>query len=143
MISQTAEYALRAAIYLANQNRKLVGRIEIAKATRVPAEYLLKVLNALDARGIVESKRGPNGGYRLTREPGDISVLDVVEVVSAVQRIKHCPLGLADHIRLCPLHKLLDDAAEKIEHAFRQVTIGELAATTRNTKSCSFPQLAK
>ena len=64
MISSTAKYALRAAVFLGENKNGFVSRTVIADATMVPHEYLLKVLNELDLAGIVESRRGPGGGYR-------------------------------------------------------------------------------
>jgi Rrf2 family protein len=139
MISTTAEYALRAAVFLAGKQPEFTGRREIADATMVPHDYLLKVLNGLDAAGIIESRRGPGGGYRLAKNPGKIPVLDVVLAVDEIPRIKKCPLGIAGHIELCPLHKLLDEASRRVEEAFQQTTIMDLTKTRRPNSSCSFP----
>ncbi|MEZ6096813.1 MAG: Rrf2 family transcriptional regulator [Pirellulaceae bacterium] len=138
MISLTAEYSLRAVVFLAGHEIQ-VSRADIADATLVPADYLLKVLNGLDNAGIVESKRGPGGGYKLTRSADQISVLDVVRAVEELPRIEKCPLGLESHTRLCPLHKLLDDAAKIIEDSFRQVKISDLCSQKRVKNCCQFP----
>ena len=71
MISSTAKYALRAVVYLAGQPDRYVNRTEMSAATSVPHEYLLKVLHQLDDAKLVESRRGPRGGYRL-RKPADL-----------------------------------------------------------------------
>lgn len=139
MISTTAEYALRATAFLAGNPSVFIGRREIADATMVPHDYLLKVLNGLDAAGIVESRRGPGGGYRLLHEPGELSVLEVVLAVDEIPRIKKCPLGIAKHTELCPLHRLLDDASRQVEEAFRQTTILDLTRRRKLSASCSFP----
>jgi Rrf2 family protein len=141
MISSTAAYALRAATYLANQPDRYVSRAEISDATSVPHEYLLKVLNLLDAAEIVESRRGPGGGYRL-RKPGDeLSSLEVVSAVDTIPRIKECPLGIVDHEELCPLHRLLDDAARHFEEALAQAKISDLLPK-KSSQSCHFPKLS-
>lgn len=139
MISSTAEYALRATVYLGKRYGQSSSRIEIAKGTLVPVDYLLKVLKALDNAGIVVSKRGPGGGYALVNSPGQTTVLEVILAVDEVPRIKHCPLGLENHKSLCPMHQLLDDAAKKIEDSFRMVTIQDLVSAKRISGSCSFP----
>jgi Rrf2 family protein len=140
MISLTAQYALRATVFLAKIESGFTSRIDIAEATMVPHEYLLKVLNELDAAGIVESRRGPGGGYRLTRSSDDITTLDVVLSVDSIPRISACPLGISDHKVLCPLHKLLDDASRLVEEAFEKVTVSDLISQKRKgRKSCSFP----
>ena len=137
MISSTATYALRAVVYLASQPGGFVSRSEISDATFVPHEYLLKVLNLLDKAEIVESRRGPGGGYRLRKPASDLTSLEVVLAVDSIPRIKTCPLGIAGHKKLCPLHQLLDEAAKRVEAAFAEVRISELLPR-KHAKHCDF-----
>lgn len=125
-LSQTVEYALRAAVCLAGQPEGQTTP-EIAETTKVPPSYLSKVLQGLGRAGIVEGKRGVGGGFKLARPAARISVLDVIAAVEPVQRIERCPLGLAAHAdKLCPLHKKLDDALAEVERAFASTTLAEL-----------------
>ncbi|HEY3267004.1 MAG TPA: Rrf2 family transcriptional regulator [Armatimonadota bacterium] len=130
MISQTAEYALRAVVALAdgpNGPSAPQTTQRIAKATRVPAQYLSKVLQSLNRAGILKSQRGQGGGSTLAREPREITVYEVVQSVDPIGRITSCPLGLASHgKRLCPLHRRVDDAIGAVETAFRATTIQDL-----------------
>ena len=128
MLSQTAEYALRAIVVLAADKRCAWTAQAIAARTLVPQDYLNKVLQPLTRAGLVTAQRGRNGGFRLTRSPEEVSVLDVISVVDPLQRIKHCPLGLKSHAKLCPLHRKLDDAMRIVEDAFRSTTIAEILA---------------
>jgi Rrf2 family protein len=129
VISQTAEYALRAAVFLADQAGRPLTTQEIADATRVPAGYLSKVLGLLARAGVVHSQRGLHGGFSLARKPEDLSVLDVINAVDPIQRINTCPLGLKAHgTELCPLHRRLDDAMASIEKAFGDSTLADLLA---------------
>ncbi len=143
MISATAQYALRAVVYLAKKKTGYVSRSEIAEATMVPHDYLLKVLNELDAAGVVESRRGPGGGYRLTKSPDKITTLDVVLSVDKIPRITECPLGISAHETLCPLHQLMDDASRLVEETFGQVTISDLILDRKQPRSCNFPSIPK
>lgn len=138
MISQTAEYALRAVVWLASQTDGSLGTPHIAKATKVPAGYLSKVLQSLARAGLVVSHPGRNGGFTLTRPPDEISVLDVINAVDPIQRIRECPLDLKSHgVNLCPLHRRLDEAMAKAEEAFAGSTIAELLAEpTSSTPLC-------
>lgn len=127
MISQTAEYALRAIVWLARDPAMLFGTARIARATHVPAGYLSHVLQALARAGLVESSPGRSGGFRLRRSRRKISVLDVVNAVDPVERIVRCPLGRKSHRgRLCPLHRKLDEATAMMERAFAETPIAAI-----------------
>jgi Rrf2 family protein len=128
LLSQTAEYALRAIVVLAADMRSAWTTQAIAAKTLVPQDYLNKVLQPLTRAGLVTAQRGRNGGFMLTRSPEEVSVLDVISVVDPLQRIKRCPLGLKSHAKLCPLHRKLDDAMRIVEDAFRSTTIAEILA---------------
>ena len=132
MISSTATYALRAVVYLAGQPDRYVNRAEISDATLVPHEYLLKVLNQLDTAELVESRRGPGGGYRLRMSAEKLTTLDVVLAVDTIPRIPHCPLVITGHEQLYPLHQLLDDLSRQFEDAFARTKISDLMPRKRS-----------
>jgi Rrf2 family protein len=141
LLSQTVEYALRAVVYLAGQVPQARTTSQIAQATKVPAPYLSKVLQALRRAGIVHSQRGIGGGVSLAAAPEALTILQVVNAVEPIQRIRTCPLGLAAHgVRLCPLHKRLDNALAMMETAFGQTTLAEvLAEPSESIPLCDFP----
>jgi Rrf2 family protein len=101
----------------------------IAKLTRVPHDYLSKVLQGLSKAGMVVSQRGVGGGFVLTRSLDDLTVLDVINAVDPIRRIAHCPLLLAAHRKqLCSLHKRIDEGIALMERLFDGTTIAELLA---------------
>lgn len=126
MLSKTAEYALRATVWLAREPKKTEAAERLAAATQVPRRYLHRVLQDLVEAGLVRSQSGPGGGYTLSRDPGDISILDVINAVDPIERIHRCPLGLASHTSLCPLHQALDQAFATVEEAFARVSVADL-----------------
>lgn len=141
MISTTAEYALRAVVFLAREGDRARTTAEIATATRVPAGYLSKVLQLLVRTEVLQSVMGKRGGYRVARPPAELTTLAVINSVDPIRRIRSCPLGLGDHAtRLCPLHRRLDSAAALAEQAFAETTIGDLLAEADATGECHFPQ---
>lgn len=147
MFSQTVEYALRAVVHLASRAPEACTTAQIAEATRVPKDYLSKILQGLARGGIVRTQRGVGGGVSLAREPADLTILDVVNAVEpeSVRRITTCPLGLKTHgVRLCPLHKRLDNAIAMVEKAFRDTTLAEvLAEPSASVPLCESPQPQK
>jgi Rrf2 family protein len=127
VLSQTAEYALRAVVALGSSRGGPMTTQQIASQTRVPAGYLSKVLQALARAGLVEGQRGSGGGFLLARPVQDVTVLDVINAVDPLQRIEHCPLGRPDHKhRMCALHRRLDLGIAVMEQIYGQTTIDEL-----------------
>jgi Rrf2 family protein len=127
VISQTAEYALRAVVWLASHPGRPLTAQQIADSTRVPAGYLAKVLQGLSRAGLLHSQRGLGGGFTLARSTAELSVWDVVQAVDPIRRIHECPLGLEVHSkRLCALHKHLDDVIVSVEADFARCSIASL-----------------
>lgn len=141
MISQTAEYALRAVVYLADQNGEPRTNVQIAEATQVPTGYLAKVMQGLSRARVVNSQRGLNGGFTLNRSPDVMTVLEVINSIDPIRRIHECPLGLPSHGKnLCPLHQRIDNAAAQVEEAFGDTTISDLLDVPKARKPlCRFP----
>jgi Rrf2 family nitric oxide-sensitive transcriptional repressor len=126
MLSKTAEYALRAVACLGSHAGIPISADHLAEKTKVPRRYLARVLQDLAASGLVRSRSGPGGGYELCKDSDKISILDVVNTVAPIERIRTCPLGLKSHETLCPLHAELDKAYAATEAAFANVTIRDL-----------------
>lgn len=139
MFSQTTEYALRAVVHLAAQKGQACTVPQIAAATKTPAGYLSKVLQALSREGVVHSQRGLGGGFTLAIAPAKLTVYDVVQAVDPIRRIDHCPLDLKGHINLCPLHRRLDQAIGMVEKALRDSTIAELLAEPNPRRGIPIP----
>lgn len=127
MFSQTAEYALRAIAHMALQPDKPQTAQQIAEATQVSAGYLTKVLQSLARAGLVSSQRGLHGGFVMVRRPENLTILEILEAVDPIPRIRSCPLRLPGHQnRLCALHRHMDEAFAAIEESFRKHTIADI-----------------
>ncbi len=110
LLTKTAQYALSAALVLAeikySKLASLVRVDEIALWTGAPSQYLSKVLRVLTKAGLVQSQRGPTGGYELADAPEQVTVLDILQAVEPLSRLitskdahhadpgaEHLPLG--------------------------------------------------
>lgn len=135
--SQTTEYALRAVVFLAINEGSSYASQEIARVIKVPAPYLAKVMQSLARAGIVSSQRGLGGGFCLAVAPGKLTVLAVVDAVDPIQRIKTCPLKLEAHgVKLCPLHKQMDEVLESVQKCFGSTTILQLIDGKGDGRHC-------
>jgi len=128
MLTQTSEYALRAAVFLAaRSDASPASAHEIAKSVRVPVGYLQKILRMLSRHDILTAQRGSGGGFALAKVPSAISVLDVLRATdSQPARIERCPLGIKGHTRLCSLHRMLDAEIARAESTFSSTTLADL-----------------
>lgn len=127
MFSQTVEYALRAVVFLAQRSPAPQKTADIAAATQVPSAYLSKVLQGLREKDIVLLQRGVGGGVSLALPPEELTILTVVNAVDPIKRINSCPLELKSHgVRLCALHRRMDNAMMEMERAFASTTLSEL-----------------
>jgi Rrf2 family protein len=81
-ISAKADYAVRAVVELAAANdEKPVKAERIATAQEIPVNFLENILGELRHAGIVRSHRGAEGGFRLAKPPGDVTIADVIRAV--------------------------------------------------------------
>ena len=127
MLSQTCEYAMRAMACLAISPDELIPTTRLAEQTLVPPNYLAKVLQLLAQAKLITGRRGVGGGYQLARPATEISLIDVVNAIDPVKRIKTCPLGLANHQNsLCALHRTVDAAAKQFIESFSETRLSDL-----------------
>lgn len=143
MISQTAEYALRAIVHLAGQHGAYRKVAQIAESTGVPPGYLAKIMLSLARAGVVKSKRGLDGGFALVGEPEELSILAVINAVDPVRRFAECPLGVGGHgTNLCPLHRRLNQTALLVEEEFGTAKVSSLTTPPKvdhGEAKCQFP----
>jgi Rrf2 family protein len=141
VFSATLEYALRAVTFLAGKPGEGMTAQRVSEGTQVPEDYLSKVLQQLVRGGVLTSQRGRHGGFQLARPAAEISMLAVVNAVEPIPRIERCPLGLRQHgVKLCPLHRRLDEAYGLVERAFAQTTLAELVDDNRSREAlCAAP----
>jgi Rrf2 family iron-sulfur cluster assembly transcriptional regulator len=94
MLSNTAEYALRAMVFLARVDAQTatLGR-DLSSISGVPARYLAKILLDLKRAGLVTAVRGFGGGYRLSRSPNQIRLIEVVEIFDRPRAHPRCLLS--------------------------------------------------
>lgn len=131
MLSQSAEYALRAIIYLAANQGSPRTTDEIASVTRVPTSYLSKILQALTRARLVNSQRGVRGGFMVARPADSITVLEAISAVDAHQKLRFAAKQLqspteASEELLTPLHQLLEESFKTVERTFQETTIDAL-----------------
>lgn len=129
MLSQTAEYALRAVLYLAQQPHGRPVRVEeIGAALGLGPAYLSKTLGTLVRSGVLGSLRGPHGGFRLAVAPEDLPLMRVVAPFDDIGSRRHCLLGNPEcsDQHACSAHRAWKETSAKVESFFRTTTVAGL-----------------
>lgn len=93
MLNRTAEYAMRALVYLARHPQDWpLTRFQIAQGSQVPPRYLSSILASLVRAGVLRAARGKSGGFRLVRPAQETSLLEVLSPFDQVS-VHGCPFG--------------------------------------------------
>lgn len=132
-LSTRGEYALRALLVLGLNYGPQVIRIQaISDEQNIPKRFLEQILNELKSAGIVESKRGIAGGYRLARPPQNITLAAVIRhlegalaPVSCVSERFYEKCSCPDEAR-CALRSVMKEARDAVVKVVERVTVAEL-----------------
>lgn len=127
MLSDTAEYALRAVLYIAD-NEGMIRVDTLAETLGLPRNYLSKTLYALTKAGILTSMRGPRGGFDLAIPANQLTLSQIIEPFDAIEAQRACLLGRkeCDDANPCPAHHRWKGIGEQIAAFFRSTTVEEL-----------------
>ncbi len=108
MFSKTCEYAIRAVIYIAQQTKEgsRIGIKDIAKGIDSPEYFIAKILQDLSRKGLVQSAKGPTGGFYLSKENLNQSISVIVKETDGERIFTGCALGLKEcsETHPCPVH---------------------------------------
>lgn len=106
-----------------------VGIKEIAKAIDAPEYFIAKILQDLSRKGLVQSLKGPTGGFYVEDESSLCSLADIVKAIDGDQLFTGCGLGLknCNEIKPCPIHHKFKKVRESIYNMLENATIGEFS----------------
>lgn len=127
-ITQEADYALRIAYLLASDGGTLDSGV-IAERAGVTERFTVKILRKLVQNGVVASKKGAFGGYRLAQAPGDITMRHIVEIIDGPMEISRCLDGdyecsrVGNDKRQCTFHLIFAKINKAIAEKLDAVTL--------------------
>jgi len=130
-ITRAADYAVRVMVHLAGLPAgSCVARPELTLATGTPDSFLAKVLQQLVQAGMITSRRGSGGGFRLAITPEAISLLDVIEAIEGPTQLNAClePGPSCERKSWCAAHAVWVEAQLALQAVLRSASIAELAA---------------
>lgn len=131
MISKSAKYAIKAVIYLAihtDEQKKMLVR-DMHREVNVSEAYLAKLLQELSRHGVISSAKGRGGGFFLSRENREHTLMDVLKVIEGGDSIHACVLGIStcDSENPCVLHHIVGPSKLAFNRVLESTTLGALA----------------
>jgi Rrf2 family protein len=135
------EYALRALLVLGLKYNESVVRIQaISDHQNIPKRFLEQILNDLKSAGVVQSKRGVAGGYRLSRRPEEITLATAVRhiegalaPVSCVSERFYEKCSCPDESR-CAIRSVMKEVREAVVRIMERVTVADLCERWRKLR---------
>ena len=130
-LSTKGRYAVMAMADLARRQSDAVRAValaDIATRQQISLSYLEQLFARLRRKGLVQSARGPGGGYRLTREAAQTSIADIVHAVDEPLRATRCKSGGGCMIKgeRCLTHDLWADLGDRIEDYLASVSLADV-----------------
>jgi Rrf2 family protein len=133
--SKKCEHGLQAILFMATKDIECVCPAEeISNKLNIPKEFISKILQSLTESGIVESKKGKFGGFKLAKHPSKIKLIDIVEAIDGLESFNTCVLGFPEcsSKNPCPVHDQWGDLRVKAYEMLSSETIDKLKEKTLN-----------
>ena len=136
--TRTADYAVRAMMYLAGRAKATRARVaEVAAAADVPPSLMSKILQRLASAHLVVSYRGKEGGFELARPAAEISLLDVLVAIEGPLCLNMCLLSgdACDRRPWCAAHLVWAEVQKKMAAALGAASLAELARVSASRRA--------
>ena len=143
--SKKSEYALRALLELTNKyDREVVPRAQLSENLKIPAGFLEVILLTLKHAGIVASRRGVDGGFKLLKPPSSITLGQVIRILDgplapigcvsqiAYQKCEDCPYNVKP---ACPIKNVMLEVRNAIAGILDHYTLEDYARAARMSSS--------
>jgi Rrf2 family protein len=134
MLSYTCKTAIKAVIYLAAKFDENAGIKEIAKYINASEHTIGKLLQTLVKQGIINSMKGPSGGFYMSKEQRKQPIIHIIKAIDGKQLFKECGLGLSkcSSTHPCPIHDEYKEARNLMEKLFNDNKISDLCDPVNN-----------
>jgi len=132
MFSKACEYGIRALTIIAKEGEQgqRIGIKDICRIAKTPESFTAKILQNLVRRGILNSQKGPSGGFFLTKDLRSLTLFEIVEAIDGTEIFNKCGLGLSrcDARNPCPLHDKFEGVRSDLKAMCETNTLESLVA---------------
>jgi len=129
-LTRAGEYAIRCMIYLAHTGKGvLVSKQEISQRAEIPTHFLTKIAQQLSKAHLITIQQGPKGGYSLLKNPAEVSLLQVVEVMIGEISLNDC-VGRPSSCTVsknCSVQKVWKKARNQLRDTLAAVSLAQLS----------------
>ena len=128
-ITRQADYAVRAVLHLARMgNTERAATSSVAKEQNIPPSFLAKIISQLSIAGLLHTSRGARGGVTLARDPGEITLLEVVEAIDGPIQLNECVGndGVCTFDDNCPIKPVWCNAQEELVNRLKSTNFADL-----------------
>ncbi len=136
MFSKACEYAIRAMIFIAQKSRhgERTGIKDISKGIDSPEHFMAKILQDLSRKGLVQSVKGPHGGFYMSEDNLTITLAEIVNAIDGDRLFTGCGLGLkaCSEKKPCPIHDEFKIIRRKIQSMLETTRVGEFDKSLEN-----------
>ncbi|HAX69914.1 MAG TPA: Rrf2 family transcriptional regulator [Anaerolineales bacterium] len=134
-ITRQADYAVRAVLHLARNNEQRTATSSIAEEQRIPPSFLAKIISQLSIAGLLHTSRGARGGVTLARQPGEITLLEVIEAIDGPIQLNECvgENGSCSFDDSCPLRPVWCEAQEDLVRRLKGTNFADMVAKGQTT----------
>ena len=128
LLTKHSDYAIRALLFLGQHAHAYYSSREIARKQGIPYQFLRRILQQLIAGGLVVSRGGGRGGFRLIKTPGSISVVDVIKIFQGDVQFSQCMFRrkLCAQRAGCGLRREINRIERIVDNEFRKITLAKL-----------------
>ncbi len=128
LITREIDYAVRALIHLAANRNEMVTVPELVDELGITRPFLRKIMQLLAKAGVIESYKGNKGGFRLIKKPGDIYLIDLIEIFQGKFSLNECLLNkdICPNKGNCILKDRVDDIEEKVKKELEFIDLKSL-----------------
>ncbi|MBL7807340.1 MAG: Rrf2 family transcriptional regulator [Saprospiraceae bacterium] len=139
MFSKTFGYALRATAFVTihGKDGKRVGALDISQALDIPHHFLGKIMQDLVRHGILDSLKGPSGGFYTNERTLVTPLVDILKITDGSLVFDQCALNIkrCNAANPCPLHHEFAECRNGMLHSLAEKTIGQMAAEVESGES--------
>ena len=132
-ITRQADYAVRAILHLAQNGHQRMATSAIADEQRIPPSFLAKIVSQLSIAGLLHTSRGAHGGVTLARDPGDITLFEVIEAIDGPIQLNECVAeeSTCTFSDDCPLRSVWCEAQDELVMKMKSTNFADMVVKSR------------